>query len=125
VPGDLIWGATARVLTELLCVVTGVDWPEAKGLALDPSRWEGVASELLNVTPCEYRPFDGRALSNASVLVPLKPNACSAQLLRSVALPPTTGPWAIARRIWTREKPRTPLGIGEATSRNSIGLRGR
>jgi 8-oxo-dGTP pyrophosphatase MutT (NUDIX family) len=30
VPGDLIWGATARVLTELLCVVTGVDWPEAK-----------------------------------------------------------------------------------------------
>jgi len=32
VPGDLIWGATARVLTELLCVVTGVEWPEAKGL---------------------------------------------------------------------------------------------
>jgi 8-oxo-dGTP pyrophosphatase MutT (NUDIX family) len=30
VPGDLIWGATARVLTELLSVVTGVDWPEAK-----------------------------------------------------------------------------------------------
>jgi 8-oxo-dGTP pyrophosphatase MutT (NUDIX family) len=30
VPGDLIWGATARVVTELLCVVTGVDWPEAK-----------------------------------------------------------------------------------------------
>ena len=30
VPGDLIWGATARVLTELLCVVTGVQWPEAK-----------------------------------------------------------------------------------------------
>lgn len=30
VPGDLIWGATARVLTELLCVVTGVEWPEAK-----------------------------------------------------------------------------------------------
>jgi 8-oxo-dGTP pyrophosphatase MutT (NUDIX family) len=29
VPGDLVWGATARVLTELLCVVTGVDWPEA------------------------------------------------------------------------------------------------
>jgi len=29
VPGDLIWGATARVLTELLCVVTGVDWPDA------------------------------------------------------------------------------------------------
>lgn len=29
VPGDLIWGATARVLTELLCVVTGVEWPEA------------------------------------------------------------------------------------------------
>jgi len=30
VPGDLIWGATARVLTELLCVVTGVEWPDAK-----------------------------------------------------------------------------------------------
>jgi 8-oxo-dGTP pyrophosphatase MutT (NUDIX family) len=30
VPGDLIWGATARVVTELLCVVTGVEWPEAK-----------------------------------------------------------------------------------------------
>ena len=30
VPGDLIWGATARVITELLCVVTGVEWPEAK-----------------------------------------------------------------------------------------------
>ncbi|MEO9181253.1 MAG: CoA pyrophosphatase [Acidimicrobiales bacterium] len=30
VPGDLIWGATARVLTEFLCVVTGVAWPEAK-----------------------------------------------------------------------------------------------
>lgn len=29
VPGDLIWGATARVLTELLCVVTEVEWPEA------------------------------------------------------------------------------------------------
>lgn len=29
VPGDVIWGATARVLTELLCVVTGVDWPDA------------------------------------------------------------------------------------------------
>ncbi len=29
VPGDLIWGATARVLTELLCLVTGVDWPDA------------------------------------------------------------------------------------------------
>ena len=29
VPGDLIWGATARVLTELLCAVTGVQWPEA------------------------------------------------------------------------------------------------
>jgi 8-oxo-dGTP pyrophosphatase MutT (NUDIX family) len=32
VPGDIIWGATARVLTELLCVVTGVEWPEAKRL---------------------------------------------------------------------------------------------
>jgi 8-oxo-dGTP pyrophosphatase MutT (NUDIX family) len=30
VPGDVIWGATARVVTELLCVVTGVEWPEAK-----------------------------------------------------------------------------------------------
>jgi 8-oxo-dGTP pyrophosphatase MutT (NUDIX family) len=30
VPGDLIWGATARVVTELLCVVAGVEWPEAK-----------------------------------------------------------------------------------------------
>lgn len=30
VPGDMIWGATARVLTEFLCVVTGVEWPEAK-----------------------------------------------------------------------------------------------
>lgn len=29
VPGDLIWGATARVLTELLCLATGVDWPDA------------------------------------------------------------------------------------------------
>lgn len=29
VPGDLIWGATARVLTELLCIATGVAWPEA------------------------------------------------------------------------------------------------
>jgi len=29
VPGDLIWGATARVVTELLCVVTGVEWPDA------------------------------------------------------------------------------------------------
>jgi 8-oxo-dGTP pyrophosphatase MutT (NUDIX family) len=31
VPDDLIWGATARVLTELLCLVTGAPWP-------DPSR---------------------------------------------------------------------------------------
>lgn len=29
VPGDVIWGATARVLTELLCLVTGVEWPDA------------------------------------------------------------------------------------------------
>lgn len=28
VPDDLIWGATARVLTELLCFATGVDWPD-------------------------------------------------------------------------------------------------
>lgn len=27
VPGELIWGATARVLTELLCVAVGVPWP--------------------------------------------------------------------------------------------------
>jgi 8-oxo-dGTP pyrophosphatase MutT (NUDIX family) len=25
---DLLWGATARVVTELLCIVTGVEWPE-------------------------------------------------------------------------------------------------
>jgi 8-oxo-dGTP pyrophosphatase MutT (NUDIX family) len=30
VPGDIVWGATARMLTELLCVVTGVEWPEAR-----------------------------------------------------------------------------------------------
>ncbi|MFZ1062151.1 MAG: CoA pyrophosphatase [Acidimicrobiales bacterium] len=30
VPYDVIWGATARVLTELLCVVTGVKWPDAE-----------------------------------------------------------------------------------------------
>jgi 8-oxo-dGTP pyrophosphatase MutT (NUDIX family) len=30
VPGDVIWGATARVLTELLCLVTGVAWPDAE-----------------------------------------------------------------------------------------------
>ena len=29
VPGDVIWGATARVLTELLCIATGVTWPDA------------------------------------------------------------------------------------------------
>jgi 8-oxo-dGTP pyrophosphatase MutT (NUDIX family) len=29
VPGDVIWGATARVLTELLCLVTGATWPDA------------------------------------------------------------------------------------------------
>lgn len=29
VPGDLIWGATARVLTELLCIVVGAEWPGA------------------------------------------------------------------------------------------------
>ncbi|MGH9019769.1 MAG: NUDIX hydrolase, partial [Acidimicrobiales bacterium] len=29
VPGDLIWGATARVLTELACVALDVDWPDA------------------------------------------------------------------------------------------------
>ena len=30
VPGDVIWGATARVLTELLCVVADVAWPDAQ-----------------------------------------------------------------------------------------------
>lgn len=30
VPGDLVWGATARILTELLCVVCDVPWPEAR-----------------------------------------------------------------------------------------------
>ena len=34
VPGDVIWGATARVLTELLCCATGVAWPESYGLGL-------------------------------------------------------------------------------------------
>ena len=29
VPGDIIWGATARVLTELLCLLCGVPWPDA------------------------------------------------------------------------------------------------
>jgi 8-oxo-dGTP pyrophosphatase MutT (NUDIX family) len=29
-PHDLLWGATARVVTELLCVVTGVEWPEGQ-----------------------------------------------------------------------------------------------
>jgi 8-oxo-dGTP pyrophosphatase MutT (NUDIX family) len=31
VPDDLIWGATARVLTELLCLVTGTPWPVHHG----------------------------------------------------------------------------------------------
>jgi len=30
VPGDLVWGATARILTELLCVVCDVPWPDAQ-----------------------------------------------------------------------------------------------
>jgi len=30
VPGDLVWGATARILTELLCVVCEVPWPDAQ-----------------------------------------------------------------------------------------------
>jgi len=29
VPGDIIWGATARVLTELLCLLCEVPWPDA------------------------------------------------------------------------------------------------
>jgi 8-oxo-dGTP pyrophosphatase MutT (NUDIX family) len=32
VPGDVIWGATSRVLTELLAHVTGVPWPDERGL---------------------------------------------------------------------------------------------
>jgi 8-oxo-dGTP pyrophosphatase MutT (NUDIX family) len=32
VPDDLIWGATARVLTELLCLVTGMPWPIHHGV---------------------------------------------------------------------------------------------
>jgi 8-oxo-dGTP pyrophosphatase MutT (NUDIX family) len=31
VPGDLIWGATARIVAELLAVVTGVEWPRITG----------------------------------------------------------------------------------------------
>lgn len=27
VPGDIVWGATARVLVELLSLVTGLPWP--------------------------------------------------------------------------------------------------
>lgn len=30
VPGDVVWGATARVLTELLCIACDVDWPDAR-----------------------------------------------------------------------------------------------
>ena len=30
VPGDLIWGATGRILTELLCLVTQSPWPDAE-----------------------------------------------------------------------------------------------
>jgi 8-oxo-dGTP pyrophosphatase MutT (NUDIX family) len=29
VPGDVVWGATARVITELLCLVAGVEWSDA------------------------------------------------------------------------------------------------
>lgn len=32
VPEDVIWGATARVLCELLCLMTGVAWPLERGL---------------------------------------------------------------------------------------------
>ena len=34
-PHDLLWGATARGVTELLCIVTGVEWPEAMGSGPD------------------------------------------------------------------------------------------
>ena len=32
VPGDVVWGATARVLSELLSLVTGVTWAPERGL---------------------------------------------------------------------------------------------
>jgi 8-oxo-dGTP pyrophosphatase MutT (NUDIX family) len=31
VPGDVVWGATARVLSELLSIVTGVPWASQRG----------------------------------------------------------------------------------------------
>jgi 8-oxo-dGTP pyrophosphatase MutT (NUDIX family) len=31
VPDDLIWGATARIVAELLAVVTGAEWPSITG----------------------------------------------------------------------------------------------
>lgn len=31
VPGELVWGATARVLTDFLCRVLGLDWPDPVG----------------------------------------------------------------------------------------------
>jgi hypothetical protein len=31
VPGDVVWGATARVLSELLSLVTGVPWAPQRG----------------------------------------------------------------------------------------------
>ncbi|HEV3187877.1 MAG TPA: CoA pyrophosphatase [Acidimicrobiales bacterium] len=31
VPGDIVWGATARVLSELLSLVTNVPWPAERG----------------------------------------------------------------------------------------------
>ncbi len=37
VPGELIWGATARVLTELLCLVTGASWPQDRGRYVERS----------------------------------------------------------------------------------------
>jgi 8-oxo-dGTP pyrophosphatase MutT (NUDIX family) len=30
VPGEVIWGATARVITELLSIVVGVGWPDVR-----------------------------------------------------------------------------------------------
>lgn len=38
VPDDVVWGATARVLTELLCLTTGVPLPGDRGLLGDRSQ---------------------------------------------------------------------------------------
>lgn len=38
VPDDVVWGATARVLTELLCLATGVPRPGDRGFSGDSSK---------------------------------------------------------------------------------------